>query len=190
MPSTVPDALEFETRDQEAGRTLHGGADGTSPILAEQVQALITSLRAEIAAAQAAADAATVEVGSSTRTSNIGGINSTTEVSIGSVSAVLEAGREYQIRWRGNIAISVGGTLARLRIRLTSTTGTQLQLANIEPIRTGADFPAELHARYTAVSSVSTTFVAACARQLGTGIVSSNANPNQPIVMTIERVGA
>lgn len=39
MPQTSPDLFEFETPDEESGRTLHGGILGTSPILAEQVQA-------------------------------------------------------------------------------------------------------------------------------------------------------
>lgn len=49
MPSTTPDGFEFESLDDEPGRTLHGGRHGNSPILAEQIQKKFTSTDAQLA---------------------------------------------------------------------------------------------------------------------------------------------
>jgi hypothetical protein len=52
MPFTVPDAIPFETlTDGEPTRTLNGGSNDESPILAEVVQDVITDLRTELQAA-------------------------------------------------------------------------------------------------------------------------------------------
>lgn len=48
MPQTSPDAFEYEALTDEAGRTLTGGQLGTSPILAEQVQAKFVTTDASL----------------------------------------------------------------------------------------------------------------------------------------------
>ena len=48
MPATTPDGFPFELLGEEPGRTLTGGEDGLSPILAERVQDVVTGLRSEM----------------------------------------------------------------------------------------------------------------------------------------------
>lgn len=58
MPQTVPMGFEFEDLGDQPGRTLNGGSDGLSPILADQVNDAVVDVLADIADLSSRLDAA------------------------------------------------------------------------------------------------------------------------------------
>lgn len=112
----------------------------------------------------------------------------TAETLINSVTASLENGKTYRVRWVADVASTVADDLARLRLRQDSLAGTEMQLINRLLHGTTTDYPVILEAEYTAGSTGNKTFVGTCARQFGTGTLACNANATQPQYLYVDYI--
>lgn len=136
--------------------------------------------------ASAASYASVRRIATTIRTTNTSTF--TAETLINSVTAALESGKTYRVRWVANVASSVLGDLTRTRIREDNLAGTQLQLRNVGVPNGGTDFPVALEVEYTAGSTGNKTFAATCQRVSGTGNIACNANASQPIYFYVDYI--
>lgn len=96
----------------------------------------------------------------------------TTEISIGSVTASLVAGRTYRVRYVTRLGTSVAGTIALARIREDSVSGAEMVGDNLYlgSAGTAGNF-ATSEGEYTAAATGSKTFHLTITRAGGTGDV-------------------
>lgn len=112
----------------------------------------------------------------------------TTEAVITSVTAALETGKLYRVRWVVDSSSTVAGDTARWRIRDTNISGTTRQLTHSYMSAANNDFGTVVEFDYTAASTGNMTWVGTCHRAFGTGTFSCNANANEPSYMTVDYV--
>lgn len=112
----------------------------------------------------------------------------TTETSINTVTAALENGKTYAVRWVTEGRSTVAADTAKFRIREDSVSGTILQAVNTAMPVVSTDFQAVLEVEYTAVATGNKTFAGTCVRNSGTGNVSVSASANEPHYLYVEYV--
>lgn len=112
----------------------------------------------------------------------------TTETSINTVTAALETGKVYQIRWATEARSSVADDTAKFRIREDTISGTILQETVVVTPVASTDFPAILEGEFTAVSTGNKTFVGTCVRNTGSGNISVSATSNAPHYLYVDYV--
>ena len=123
-------------------------------------------------------------IATTTRTVNSSSFT-TTETSIDSVTASVVIGRTYRVKWVTDVASTVDGDVARVRIREDNGSGSVIQLTNIR-CRNGRDIGFVLETEYTADATEDKTFVATCVRQDGTGTLALNAASEEPALLYVE----
>lgn len=148
MPQTTALGFEYEDPDEDfPGRTLNGGPDGTSPILAKQVQdALLSWFPGQ-------RRIATAEITSNS--SDFTGV----EAEVANITADLVAGMVYRVTFSG--AFSGDNTNDRVfaRLREDNVSGTELAHQNLIISTTNANgVPLTFEREFTAASSESKTF--------------------------------
>jgi len=130
--------------------------------------------------------ASTRRIATTVRTTNSASF--TSETLINSVTASLVSGKTYRVKWMVDVASTVAGDLARVRLRQDSVAGTEMQLVNRLLHGTTTDYQAVLEAEYTAGSTGNKTFVGTVTRQFGTGNLACNANANQPQYLYVDYI--
>ncbi|WP_156925881.1 hypothetical protein [Glycomyces arizonensis] len=125
-------------------------------------------------------------VATSKRTMNSIGFASA--VVIDSVTAPVEAGKTYHLKWIVDVSSTVAEDVARLYLREDSISGTVRQINHLRMAMANQDFGITVEADWTAAATGSKTFVATAERRLGTGTFSCNANANEPAYLTVEYV--
>lgn len=112
----------------------------------------------------------------------------TTETSIGSVTAPLVAGRTYGVRLIGGVDTDTPNTQADARLREDSVSGTEMTLRRVNcPDATGRH-PAELYAEFTAASTAAKTFHATLVRASAGGTFIRIASATIPTYLHIDYV--
>lgn len=128
MPTTVPDGFPFETRNDEAGITLHGGLSGVEPILAEAVQTKITQVEGTVVnvSDSVAALTARFETEGAQVLATIDGGSGTNTTEFSNIPQTLQ---HLQILWFGRS--SGGGEINRLGLRFNGDSSSNYQYGGI-----------------------------------------------------------
>lgn len=105
----------------------------------------------------------------------------TTETSIGSVTAALVSGRTYRVRWHGGLVTTVADTPCIVRLREDSISGTIFQERVFSIIHAGSSGEgAVIEGEFTASSTANKTFVAGGIRFSGTGTLHADGAATHP----------
>lgn len=113
----------------------------------------------------------------------------TAETLCDSITVPLVSGQVYSIVWATLMQSSVAADTARIRIRDTNITGTQLQVIRIGLPVASTGFPAYTYAEYTANATGSKTFVGTGERASGTGNITRVASATSPTYLFVTLIG-
>lgn len=109
----------------------------------------------------------------------------TTETSIGSVTASLISGVTYWVYAQVPISSSGTGDDVDVRIRQDNVSGTEMALTTIDIVSATTPTVAVLRARYTAGSTGSKTFVVTGDRVGGSNNIRREASSTRPQIMAV-----
>lgn len=113
----------------------------------------------------------------------------TTETSIGSVTASLVTGRTYRVRLFTRIGTTVANDVAIVRVREDSVAGAELvgdATAALTTSVTGNTVIQEIE--YTATATGAKTFVATCVRSTGSGSLRREASSTRPTYLYVDYI--
>lgn len=115
----------------------------------------------------------------------------TSETEVISVTAALVVGRRYAITGRIGFMSTVSGDTVTCRLREDNTSGTQLDMAEVEISRgnlTTVKYVAIVYAEFTAGSTGNQEFICSGTRTGGSGTCRMEADTTRPSYLTVDYI--